>query len=264
MKKKRIPCVDDADFRRFFFSYQGLSEFIRHMKLTAPVVTLRDFSGGPGIILRHDVDLDLEFALKVAEIEIEADVRSTFFINLSSCSFNPATKRNREIIRLLADKGFEIGLHFDPTLHPGAGKKQMAAFVAEEADYLSTLSTQPVESVSLHQPSVHEQYPIFSGFNNAYAPEIFGDSCYLSDSCMSFRGKDPYEFVSRACHQTVQVLLHPMHFSEDGSDYRSITQNYFLQFFHLIETSSDLGENREARKCMPNGISEAVSIKLQQ
>ena len=44
------------------FSYDGLRKFLEHLKTIAPLIRFRDFDGGPCILLRHDIDLDLEAA----------------------------------------------------------------------------------------------------------------------------------------------------------------------------------------------------------
>ena len=67
------------------------------------------------IILRHDVDLDIYPAYKMALLENEIGVKSTFFILLNAQSYNPLSINNKNILREISSLGFEIGLHFDPT-----------------------------------------------------------------------------------------------------------------------------------------------------
>jgi hypothetical protein len=66
------------------------------------------------------------------------------------------------------------------------------------------------------------QYPLFYGYRNAYDEKIFNHDCYLSDSLMSFRGKDPYEFVLMVKQYPIQLLLHPIHYSQEGGTYQEI------------------------------------------
>ena len=51
-----------------------------------------------------------------------------------------------------------------------------------------------VNSVALHNPSVHNQYPVFSDILNAYDERFFTLEKYLSDSRIDFFGKDPFTF----------------------------------------------------------------------
>jgi len=74
------------------------------------------------IILRHDVDLHPENALRTARIEHSLGIRSTYFFRIIPETFKP------EIIRQIADLNHEIGYHYeDMTLAAGsAGSRQYA------------------------------------------------------------------------------------------------------------------------------------------
>ncbi len=123
--------------------------------------------------------------------------------------------------------GFEIGLHFDPTLYPKEsveGLKEKAIF---EASIVEFVTGKKVKSISLHNPSIHGQYPMFGGFRNAYAPEYFQPENYMSDSRMSFRDKNPYEFIKKAATNKLQILLHPIHYS----DTVKTMQSYYARAF---------------------------------
>jgi hypothetical protein len=202
-----------------FFTYEGLARYLNYLKKQAKVMPLREWRSGSGVILRHDVDLDLRAARRVCEVEERVGVSSTYFILLSSGFYNPISAEGRTILRQMAAGGFEIGLHFDPAVYGDVTKRLMQEKVQMEADILAEIVGQRVESVSLHNPSVHGKYPLFKGFRNAYDPSIFADGNYFADSCMDFRGKDPYEFVKRAKEMPIQVVLHPLHYSENGGDY---------------------------------------------
>ena len=125
----------------------------------------------------------------------------------------------------LVKMGHEVGLHFDPTLYSG----DIEAGFRKEIRVLSDVLGRDIESVSLHQPSLHNEYPHFDGFNNAYDKRYFATDRYLSDSCMSFRDKDPLSFIEKISDvELMQVLIHPMHFSDLFSGYGEITVQTFL------------------------------------
>src|SRR5688572_8147404 len=69
---------------------------------------------GPRVILRHDLDVSLDRALPVAEIERAQGVRSTYMVMM-----NPPTplyavgdRAGRAMLRRLLTLGHEIGVHF--------------------------------------------------------------------------------------------------------------------------------------------------------
>ena len=201
------------------FQFEQFRRFLEHLKSLAAVLPLRDWKGENAIILRHDIDFDIAMAHRVAEIEKDVGVLSTHYILTTCPTYNPLEKVNRDLLREMCDWGFEIGLHFDPPLY---SDEEMTDAVDREIDVLRFATGTDVRSISLHNPSVHGQFPLFDGYRNAYDPEIFDNECYLSDSRMQFRGKDPFEFVRVVSEKPVQVLLHPLHFTRDGDGYDGI------------------------------------------
>lgn len=94
---------------------------------------------------------------------------------------------------------------------------------------------------------------------NAYDVEWFDADRYMSDSCMDFRGKDPFTFIEKASSGSIQILLHPMHFSDAGYDFPEITVEYFRIFMDSMK-DSDLQSNRRALRVMPGGVESIVGI----
>jgi hypothetical protein len=58
-------------------------------------------------LMRHDIDRKPLKALKVAKIEKEYDVHSTFYFRMNKETFKP------DIITQIKDMGFEIGYHYE-------------------------------------------------------------------------------------------------------------------------------------------------------
>ena len=81
------------------FSHPKLIEFLRNIKENYTVTSLNNWNGENGIILRHDVDFDLNAAYELAKIEREIGVESTFYIMCSSQMYNPISQKNQDIIK---------------------------------------------------------------------------------------------------------------------------------------------------------------------
>ena len=89
------------------------------MKSLAPINRFKDLNdNSEGFILRHDIDFDLVLAEKMATIEYENDIHSTYFILVGCETYNILSSANREILFNILKLGHEIGLHFDPTFYP--------------------------------------------------------------------------------------------------------------------------------------------------
>ena len=215
------------------FRYDQLREFFKAINGLGATQRFSDWRGDNVFLMRHDVDFDVKLAHQLANIEQEEGIVSTFFILATSQSYNALCDRNRKLIREMVAMGHEIGLHFDPTLYDD----EMDSALRREAELLSFAADQEVRSISLHNPSVHGQYPIFEGFVNAYDANMFSDDNYISDSRYGFRGKSPLEFIKHVDKSMIQILLHPMHYSESGGGYAEVFVNAFTRYMQEVHAS---------------------------
>ncbi len=69
------------------------------------------------IFLRHDVDLSLEAALSLAELEQERGARATYFLMTESVFYNLDSQLGRDTLARLRELGHAVGLH---AVHPRA------------------------------------------------------------------------------------------------------------------------------------------------
>lgn len=201
-----------------YFTFAAISELLSSLHAGYGLFPLRDWRGQPGIILRHDVDLDVFPAYQLSRRERDAGVRGSYFFLVTAATYNCQSQDNRRMIREMADDGFEIGLHFDPAIYSEVELERLSQLARAEAAQLEDICGQRVNSVSLHNPSILNEYPLLPGWNNAYDPAIFGPDIYLSDSRMMFR-TDPADFFECAEQRTCQLLLHPMHYEQSAPEY---------------------------------------------
>ncbi len=217
------------------FQYKEYKKFITHLKKFGTVVPLKKWESAKAIVLRHDVDFDLDAAYQLALIESECGVASTFFFLTTCDTYNLFSAKNRLILQKIEKLGFEIGLHFDPTIYGDVSEEELALFLDHESAMLAQLIEGSIDSVSLHNPSVHGQFPIFENYNNAYDQRIFSDTIYLADSRMDFRGKSPYSFIENNQQFPIQVLLHPLHYAEEVRTYPEIFSENIKKYISTIE-----------------------------
>ena len=228
------------------FEFEQLRAFYQAILDVAPIRPLSDSqpeSGSessaddqaPAAFVRHDVDLDVRPAYDLYVLERALGIRTTFLFLTTCHSYNVTSAKNRAMIREMADAGFDVGLHFDPSLYEGDTAEALAPHVRREASILEDVTGRPVRSISLHNPTSHGQYPLFPGLVNAYEPPLFDPAYYLADSCRSFRGKDPFRFIEKLRERSVQILLHPLHFSESGDGYAGIMARFFAGFASAVD-----------------------------
>jgi hypothetical protein len=236
-KIQAFVCEEEPETVMEFFKYEKLKEFLQYMKSISKVTSLANWDGSNAIILRHDLDFDIRAAYNLSLIEKECGVESTFFIMTTCHTYNPLSLENRKMLSEMADNGFEIGLHFDPTVYGGISINELKSRVDMEIKILESIVNREVKSISLHNPSVNGQFPLFEGYKNAYSKDIFSDEVYMSDSCMNFRGKSPFEFIKRAKKTTIQILLHPLHYTKMGGSFLDIFASFVLNLSEMIDNN---------------------------
>ncbi len=224
------------------FSYAGIQNFFKEAKKLAPVIPFSEWDGQQRVILmRHDIDLDVQPAHAMFRIQQEVGVKSSFFFLTTCHSYNPCSYSNRSMIREISDGGFEVGLHFDPLLYDESKLQEAISF---ETSVLEQITGKPVKSISLHNPSMHGRFPTFHRFNNVYEEPFFSSEYYLSDSRMNFREKDPFRFLQKVKERSIQVLFHPLHFTEQGVGYQDIMSSFRQDF--LIKVDQQFRPNNKS------------------
>lgn len=162
------------------------------------------------LILRHDVDFSLDYALKMAKEESKNKIKSTYFILIHGEYYNPFDKKNTKIIKQISNLGHEIGLHYDTSFFPKSPKKEIKLMV-NEIGMLEKIIKNKIISVSQHVPS--ETREIFTdlrdaGFIDSKDPEITKQVKYISDSGHYWREGCMCKHVGN--FDKLQILTHPI------------------------------------------------------
>ena len=110
------------------------------------------------LLLRHDVDLALDAAVRLAELEAGADATATYFLMTESVFYNLDSEEGRGAIERLRALGHRVGLHavypraerddrFDPVVawhNPDPGVHDRAARRGRERDGAALLRPRPI------------------------------------------------------------------------------------------------------------------------
>ena len=144
----------------------------------------------PGdLLLRHDVDLSLEAALRVAELEAEAGAAATYFLMTRSVFYNLASPEGERAVGRLRELGHRVGLH---ALHP-------------HLDLDGRFD--PV--VAWHNPDPDFMREPVDGAVNVMQAPWFDPDHYRSDSNQHWRSGCPHDDLAAARFEWLQLLTHP-------------------------------------------------------
>jgi hypothetical protein len=165
----------------------------------------------PHLVLRHDVDMDLERALLMAEEEARIGVKSHYYVLLRTEMYNLFSRRANEVMRRMLELGHRVGLHFDASLYaPERGALEAAA--AMECRILEEVLGQPVETITFHRPAPMLQglAGLFAGRLHGYDPRFFSDIGYCSDSEGRWRFGHPLDHQAVQSGRAMQLVTHPI------------------------------------------------------
>jgi hypothetical protein len=150
------------------------------------------------LLIRHDVDLSLEAAVRMAELEADASARATYFLMTESVFYNLASAEGRETLARLRDLGHAVGLH--------------AVWPRAELDE----RFDPI--VAWHNPDPEfMREPVDGAVNVMQAP--YAD-LYRSDSNQHWRQGCPHEELAAGAFERLQLLTHPEIWAYPGETMR--------------------------------------------
>lgn len=177
------------------------------------------------VILRHDIDIDLQHALEIAQIEYTYGIKSVYFVLLTSNFYNIFSHRNRCIIKKICDMGHMIGLHFDEAayLNDMGNADKIVCDIKKELDILSSALETEISVFSYHRPTkaILDADIHIPNVINSYSNLFFRQFKYFSDSRMNW--KEPIiDIICEALYPRLQILIHPFWYYEKEKDIRDV------------------------------------------
>jgi hypothetical protein len=141
------------------------------------------------LFLRHDVDLSLDAAVQMAELEAELGVQTTYLLMTESVFYNLASHEGVAMIARLRELGHAVGLH---AVYPNVE-------LDERFDRV----------VSWHNPKGEYMSKTIPGAINVYAEPYFDRATYRSESNQNWRAGCPHEELRGGGFPWLQILVHP-------------------------------------------------------
>lgn len=173
-------------------------------------------------LIRHDVEFNVERAMKLAEIDSECGVVSSFLFQVRSNAYNLMSSINAARILRIRRLGLKIGLHF----HVGELQENDWASLEREllgqASIFELATGITVDRFSYHRPPkwvLENRDDRFAGLINVYGKSYFeyiphpSDIKYIADSRHRYDYGHP---LSDFDFKRFQILLHPDEWSIHG------------------------------------------------
>jgi hypothetical protein len=158
------------------------------------------------LLLRHDVDLSLDAALRLAEVEADAGASSTWFLMTRSIFYNLASSEGDRAIIRLRELGHHVAHH--------------AVWPHVDLDD----RFEPV--VAWHNPDPAYVNAPIDGVVNVMEPPWFDPERYRSDSNQRWRHGCPHDHLARGEFEWLQLLTHPEIWAYDGATMGETMQSF--------------------------------------
>jgi len=169
---------------------------------------------GKKILWRHDIDLSVHRAYRLAKIEIEEGIYSTYFIHLHNEFYNLLEFDITQKIKEIRNMGHEMALHFDPLYYGNIETlEQLEKYLTLEKSFIEDVFNIKCKVFSFHNPDTFN-YKAFTqtriaGMINAYSKYIQDNYAYCSDSNGYWRFERLQDVLESKKYDKLHVLTHP-------------------------------------------------------
>jgi hypothetical protein len=142
------------------------------------------------LFLRHDVDLSLGAACRMAELEAALEVRATYFLMTESVFYNLDSAEGVSTLARLRELGHAVGHH---AIHPRA--------IVDDERFDRV--------VAWHNPEPSTMSAPIEGAVNVMQEPWFDPATYRSDSNQRWRSGCPHADLRAGALPWLQLLVHP-------------------------------------------------------
>jgi hypothetical protein len=141
------------------------------------------------LLVRHDVDLTLDAAVRLAELEAEQGAQATYLLMTQSVFYNLASPEGDRAVARLRELGHRVGLHAVwPNVELDRRFDPVVAWHNPDPEYMS----RPIDNAA-----------------NVMAAPYFDPDHYRSDSNQHWRSGCPHEELRNGQFEWLQLLTHP-------------------------------------------------------
>lgn len=210
------------------FSYNEFKNLIGIVKQNLPIVDYKDVKDNTErfCILRHDIEFSIDRAYKLAKIEKELGVVSTYTVQVRNNTYNALSEKNIDLISKIKELGHHIGLHQNP---PSSMKLDtLKDYIMRDINILEDCYGFEIDRFAFHRPKKEylNCYVELDNKINCYDKKFFHffedkpeslEILYLADSNHKWKYGYPLDFNFSKINK-LQLLTHPFSWSNSGGD----------------------------------------------
>ena len=167
------------------------------------------------LMMRHDVDHQLDLARNMASLEHKNGAVSTYFFRISARNYNLFSWEGISTVKEILSMGHEVGLHYEKYINDNQVFQQ---YMEYNLDLLRLLfGDDTFRGICPHEPSRNSKTDSSVLDNlkkskgvlyDAYDSKIFEEYKYISDSSCNWREGCLHTHLGK--HNKLYVLTHPV------------------------------------------------------
>ena len=133
------------------FSYNEYRNIINLVREHIPIVDFSEVNEKTKkfCVLRHDIEFSIDRAYKLAKIEKELGITSTYTVQVRNNTYNALSEKNIDLIRKIKDLGHHIGLHQNPPLME---LEKLGNYITTDINILEHFYGFEIDRFAFHRP----------------------------------------------------------------------------------------------------------------
>lgn len=208
------------------FSYKEYVHIINWVKQNYKVLQFPDIDSKTDnfCVIRHDVEYSINRASKLAKLEADNGIQSTYLFQIRNNCYNALSVQNIPLIQEIHDMGHSIGLH----VHCGLlhTYNTITNMINQDIDILSNMLKMNINIFSFHRPSIELLMSNLKidGLINTYSDLYFHAYLgrvteqlrikYIADSNHTWK----YGYPTTSNNSKLQLNLHPFSWTKQGNE----------------------------------------------
>ena len=236
------------------FSYNEFKNLINMVQQNLPIVDYKDIKDNTKkfCVLRHDIEFSIDRAYKLAKIEKELGVVSTYTVQVRNNTYNALSEKNINLISKIRDLGHHIGLHQNP---PSSLKLDtLKDYIMRDINILEDSYGFEIDRFAFHRPKKEylNCYVQLDNKINCYDKKFFNyfdedrpeklEVLYLADSNHQWKYGYPLDFDFSKINK-LQLLTHPFSWTKAGGDnygnFLSLIRERNNELVHSMNTETN-------------------------
>ncbi|MBK8096861.1 MAG: hypothetical protein IPK26_07130 [Planctomycetes bacterium] len=173
----------------------------------------------PFCLIRHDVDITPWAALRMAELEAEEGVRTTYYYRLHAPFYNLMDGAVLDSVQAVAAMGHEVGLHYEPGFFLDRGMDPVAGTRSDIRTFEELVGFR-THTIAQHQPAAGPVLGDISADHPcAYQPALVRAIPYFGDSGFHWREGC---VCTKFAHERLHTLIHPHSWVRDDRPWQEV------------------------------------------